>query len=157
MKNKYLYKFTVPKIEDVEVVETRKENDQEIKVTKKIKKIVEKKFSILNPRRSMLEEGEMFYACKVSEHIKNGLLPQAVLARKVNLDNGVLEDDKRESELRDKAITIADKADDLTKQISKLEYPKTILSNDDRLFAKQFAYSRQPRNVKSVCEKNGQF
>ena len=35
MKNKYLYQFTVPKIENTEVQETRVENGEEIKITKK--------------------------------------------------------------------------------------------------------------------------
>ena len=82
MKNKYLYKFTVPKIEDVEVVETRKEGDQEIKITKKEKKIVNKSYGLLHPKRSTLEEGEMFYAARVSENIKNGILPTSILIKK---------------------------------------------------------------------------
>ena len=59
MKNKYLYQFTVPKIENTEVQETRVENGEEIKITKKEKKIVEKKFGLLSPKRSKIEEGEM--------------------------------------------------------------------------------------------------
>lgn len=121
MKSKYIYKFTAPKIESVEETETRNENGQEIKITKKVEKVVEKQCAILNPKRSMLEDGEMFYSCKVSENIKNGLLPQAVLARKINLDNGVLEDDKREAELAEKAKSLVLKSESLAKEISNLE------------------------------------
>ena len=92
MKNKYLYQFTVPKIEEAEIVEIRKEGDQEVKVTKKEKKVVEKKFGIFSPKRSMLEEGEMYYAARVSENIKAGILPTSILIRKFDSDGGFLSD-----------------------------------------------------------------
>ena len=92
MKNKYLYQFAVPKIEEAEIVEIRKEGDQEVKVTKKEKKVVEKKFGIFSPKRSMLEEGEMYYAARVSENIKAGILPTSILIRKFDSDGGFLSD-----------------------------------------------------------------
>ena len=92
MKNKYLHQFTVPKIEEAEIVEIRKEGDQEVKVTKKEKKVVEKKFGIFSPKRSRLEEGEMYYAARVSENIKAGILPTSILIRKFDSDGGFLSD-----------------------------------------------------------------
>lgn len=125
MKNRYLYTFEVPKIEELEVVEKRMENGQEIKVTKKEKKIVERKYGILAPKRSKVEEGEMYYAAKVSENIKNGILPSSILIRKFDEQGGFLSDSemKYQNSLRDDSIEISKKVEELSKDLKAKEAP----------------------------------
>ena len=123
MKNKYLYKFTVPKVEEVEVVETRKEGDQEVKITKKEKKVVEKSYGIASPKRSLLEEGEMFYAAKVSENIKSGILPTSILIRKFDADGGFLSDSelKYQNSLSDRSTELNRKLINLSAEVDVLK------------------------------------
>ena len=123
MKNKYLYQFTVPRIEEAEIVEIRKEGDQEVKVTKKDKKVVEKNFGIFSPKRSMLEEGEMYYAAKVSENIKAGILPTAILIRRFDSDGGFLSDGelKYQNSLKTQMYELNNKIIETSSSIEKLK------------------------------------
>ena len=135
MKNKYLYQFTVPKIENTEVQETRVENGEEIKITKKEKKIVEKKFGLLSPKRSKIEEGEMYYASKVSENIKNGILPTAILIRKFDEQGGFLSDSelKYQNSLRDDSIEISRKIQELTTENKTIASEKIKAENNEKI------------------------
>lgn len=135
MKNKYLYKFTVPKIEEVEVVENRKEGDQEVKITKKEKKVVEKTYGILSPKRSMVEEGEMFYASKVSENIKLGILPTAILIRKFDADGGFLSDSelKYQNSLQEQSGDLNIKLLNISREIEALKAELAKNHDDEKL------------------------
>lgn len=118
MKNKYLHTFNVPRIEEVEVVEKRMEDGQEIKITKKEKKVVERKYGLLAPKRSKLEEGEMYYAARVSENIKNGILPTSILIRKFDEQGGFLSDSelKYQNAMREEIVEISRMIDDISKE-----------------------------------------
>ena len=135
MKNKYLYTFEVPKIEEIEVVEKRIEDGQEVKITKKEKKIVEKKYGILSPRRSRVEEGEMYYAAKVSENIKNGILPTAILIRKFDEQGGFLSDTelKYQNALRDETLEITKKVGELAEEAKKDQSEESKKENENKV------------------------
>lgn len=139
MKNKYLYQFTVPKIEEAEIVEIRKEGDQEVKVTKKEKKVVEKKFGIFSPKRSMLEEGEMYYAARVSENIKAGILPTSILIRKFDADGGFLSDGelKYQNSLKTQTFDLNKRIIETSSDIEKLKTELEKEKSDTKLKEKE--------------------
>ena len=95
---KKLHEFKLPKEEEVE--ETFTETDdkgQEKTVTTKIKKYVDKNFYLKKPNRRLFDEAELYYAVKLSEGIKAGLLTRALLQKRFANDGGILSDPERES------------------------------------------------------------
>ena len=134
MITKYLYKFTVPKIEETEVSETKTENGQEIKITRKEKKVVNKNYGIVSPRRSLIEEGDLFYASKISENIKNGILPVSILMKRYDADGGFISEGqlKYQNSLREDMNSTLEKIEQLNLKF-KLDDKKTEdFTDEDR-------------------------
>lgn len=94
--NKKIYEFTVKKEEEVDKTETKVEDGKEISITSKVKENISRKFFIKKPTRSLFEEAELFYAVKLSEGIKAGLLTRSLLAKRYANDGGALSDIEKE-------------------------------------------------------------
>lgn len=78
---KELYKFNVFVNREMPEIETREENGQTITTTKKVVKQVPIEFFIKEPNRSEKEEAEIVRATYLSNYIRRGVLPEAVLAK----------------------------------------------------------------------------
>ena len=92
-----LNEFTIPKEEDVQETETStNENGEEVSTTKTVKKSVDKTFVVKKPSRALYDEAELFYGVKLAEGIKAGLLTRALLAKRFNIDGGILSDPEKE-------------------------------------------------------------
>ena len=96
MKN-WLYHFDVKK--DVEKTVEEKSQDKdgnEITISKKVIEQVPTTFSIQKPTRKIYESAELFYAVKLSEGIKAGLLTRALLAKRYKNDGGPMSEPEKE-------------------------------------------------------------
>ena len=121
MSKKWLFDFEVIR-EVVEKEETTSKNDKGEEVTVK-KDVVSKKpvtFRMQKPNRKMYENGELFYAVKLSEGIKAGLLTKPLLAKRYKDDGGPLSDDEK-SHYAELFYEMAKKQDDLEKLKLNLE------------------------------------
>lgn len=88
---KKLFEFNIGKEQIIQETETSKnEKGEEIKITKDVKKKVPQKFCIKKPNRGLFEEAELFYAVKLSEGIRAGLLTRALLSKRYENDGGPL-------------------------------------------------------------------
>lgn len=95
---KKIYEFTLPKEEEVEKTDVSvNDKGEEVTTTRKVKEILHKKFFIQKPTRRLYDEAELFYAVKLSEGIRAGLLTRALLAKRFANDGGVLSDDEKDS------------------------------------------------------------
>jgi len=94
--NKKIYEFTIDKEEEIDKIETKIQDGKELKVITKVKEKVPRKFFIKKPTRVLFEEAELFYAVKLSEGIKAGLLTRSLLAKRYSNDGGALSDQEKE-------------------------------------------------------------
>ena len=94
--NKKIYEFIVKKEEEVDKIESKMEDGKEIKITSKVKEAVQRNFFIRKPTRGLFEEAELFYAVKLSEGIKAGLLTRSLLSKRYSNDGGALSDKDKE-------------------------------------------------------------
>lgn len=95
--DKYLYEFSLTKEEEIEKIETSKnENGEEVRTIKKeiSKKLVP--FRIAKPTRKIFDQAELFYGVKLSEGIKSGLLTRSLLAKRYQNDGGALSEPEKE-------------------------------------------------------------
>ena len=102
MEIKKLYSFTANQETMVEETEVSKnEQGDEVKTTKKVKKEMPLDFVIKKPNRVMFEDAELFYGIRLSESIKLGLLPKALIVKRFENDGGALSssEEKRVKEL----------------------------------------------------------
>lgn len=90
--NKKIYQFVVNKEEEVDKTEMKTEDGKEITITSKAKENVPHNFFIKKPTRSLFEEAELFYAVRLSEGIKAGLLTRSLLSKRYSNDGGALSD-----------------------------------------------------------------
>ncbi len=136
---KRIYDFTLSKQEDVEFSTTEEKDGKEVKITRKEKRPVDKKFFLKRPTRKLYDEAELFYGVKLSEGIKAGLLTRALLAKRFSNDGGVLSDPEREeftklySELFEKQVELQilsskDEKDRTKKEKEKIEEIKKFLT-----------------------------
>lgn len=96
MNLKWLYEFSLNKEKEVEETEVSKnEKGEEIKVTKRVKKLVPVKFKILKPNRKLHEQAELVYAVKLSEGVKAGLLTKPLLAKRYQNDGGAMSEPEK--------------------------------------------------------------
>ena len=98
---KWLCEFGVGKL--AEVTKTKKakdDNGEEIEISKTLKKNKPVVFKLQKPTRKQFEEGELYYAVKLSEGIKAGLLTTAQVAKRYENDGGVYTDAEK-SRLRE--------------------------------------------------------
>lgn len=93
---KKIYEFVVRKEEEVDKIESKFEDGKEIKITSKVKEFTPRKFFIKKPTRALFEEAELFYAVRLSEGIKAGLLTRSLLAKRYSNDGGALSEQDKE-------------------------------------------------------------
>lgn len=95
---KTMYTFIINEEKEIEKIEeTKNENGEEVKITKKVKTMVPIKFAIKKPTRNLFDEAELFFGVRLSEGIKAGLLTRALLAKRFSNDGGVFSEfDKEE-------------------------------------------------------------
>lgn len=94
--NKKIYEFIVKKEEEIDKTETKIEDGKEISITSKVKDFIPRRFFIKKPTRGLFEEAELFYAVRLSEGIKAGLLTRSLLAKRYSNDGGSLSDQEKE-------------------------------------------------------------
>jgi len=94
---KWLYEFAVNNEKEIEQVEvTNDAQGNEVKTTKKVKKVVPTKFKIQKPTRRQFDDAELFYGIKLSEGIKAGLLTKALLAKRYQNDGGSMSEPEKQ-------------------------------------------------------------
>jgi hypothetical protein len=94
---KWLHEFAVNDEKETEQIESSIDaQGNEVKTTKKVKKIVPVKFKIQKPTRKLFDEAELFYGIKLSEGIKAGLLTKALLAKRYQNDCGAMSEPEKE-------------------------------------------------------------
>jgi hypothetical protein len=89
-KFKTLYEYSVFVDKEVEVKEERQEDGKVITETRKEIKPVEYKLCIKKPKRSDLDEAELFYNVNIAQGMEAGLMSQAFLAKRYLNNGGVL-------------------------------------------------------------------
>ena len=100
---KWLCEFNVDKPLEVKKTEKGKDDKgQEVDITRTLNKKQAISFKLQKPTRKLFEEGELYYAVKLSEGIKAGLLTTAQVAKRYENDGGVYTEyeKKRLRELR---------------------------------------------------------
>lgn len=85
---KILHSFSVDREKEVEKTESKIENGEEVKVTKKVKELVPVQFALKKPTRREREAAEMYYAAYVGDCVKKGLLTRAMLMNKYQDSGG---------------------------------------------------------------------
>jgi len=96
MKNKWLHKFTVPRMVDKKVTEKKKdENGEEIEVTKTVKESAPATFLLKKPNRKLYDKAELFYGVRMSEGIKAGLLTRNLLSKRYEDDGGAFSEKEK--------------------------------------------------------------
>ena len=94
---KWLYHFDVKKDVEKKVEEQSKDdNGNEITITKTVTEQEPTTFAIQKPNRKIYEDAELFYAVKLSEGIKAGLLTRALLAKRYKNDGGPMSEPEKE-------------------------------------------------------------
>ena len=95
---KWIYSFTLDKEINVDKTEVSKdEAGAEIRITKAVKEKKPFVFKLKKPTRKIIEEADIFYAAKVGEYLKAGLLSKNLIAKRLENDGGDLgEDTKKE-------------------------------------------------------------
>ena len=86
---KWLCDFTVDKPLEVKKTEKGKDdNGNEVDITRTLNKKEAVTFKLQKPTRKQFEEGELYYAVKLSEGIRAGLLTTAQVAKRYENDGG---------------------------------------------------------------------
>ena len=95
---KWIYSFTLDKEVSVDKTEVSKdETGAEIKITKTVKEKKPFVFKIKKPNRKLIEDADIYYAAKVGEYLKAGLLSKNLIAKRLENDGGDLgEETKKE-------------------------------------------------------------
>jgi hypothetical protein len=95
MKELYCFKENKPEeVEEIDII--KNEKNEEIKQIKKIQKQSLKEFCIKKPSRFLFDEAEMFYAIKLSESIKAGMLTRTLMLKKYDSDGGIFTKDEED-------------------------------------------------------------
>ena len=141
---KELYSFTVTDSKEVEekTKEKRKNQDgveEEVEVTKKVKKDIPYKVIIKDPSRRQLEEADMEYSIEMSNCIKKGILTKAMLAKKYSDTGGMLSESDA-NRLVELYAELADLEGEYTRRTLKhrntKKLPKDIKAQLDDIAAK---------------------
>lgn len=90
-QDKWIYTFTLNK--EISVPKSEQSKDEagnEITITKNIKEKKPFAFKIRKPSRKIIEDADIFYAAKVGEYLKAGLLTKNLIAKRFENDGGDL-------------------------------------------------------------------
>lgn len=97
IQDKWIYSFTLNK--EVSVPKSEKSKDEagnEITITKNVKESKPFSFKLKKPNRKIIEDGDIFYAAKVGEYLKAGLLSKNLIAKRFENDGGDLSEKTRQ-------------------------------------------------------------
>ena len=136
---KKIYTFKQYKTEKVKEKETTEnENGEKVTVEKELEKKVARDFFIRRPNRRLYDDAELYYAVKLSEGIKAGLLTKALLEKRYENDGGSLSDPEIERygtlysefyENQRELIDLEDKNEKSENDKKRLDDLKDILSS----------------------------
>jgi hypothetical protein len=127
---KKLHEFTVNKEQEVdEAIVSKDEKGQEITTITKVKKPVPQKFFLAKPTRSLYDEADLFYAVKLSEGIKAGLLTKPLLAKRYANDGGSMSEPEKQT-YANLYVNLFEKQSEYQKFIS--EKPETERTAEDK-------------------------
>jgi hypothetical protein len=117
---KTLLKFELEKEEfvDKEHIIKDPESGEDLKTTKKVKEAVKKEYFIARPNRGLRDEAELFYNVKHSEAIRRGIMPFALVSKRINDDDGLLSK-AQEKEYTEILQNIVNKQNELKKHENK--------------------------------------
>ena len=91
MSIKWMYEYTVPKTETIKkVVETTDDKGEKKETTTEEVKKLEIGFAIKKPTRRIYDDANLYYAVKISEGIKAGMMTRALLEKRYENDGGEL-------------------------------------------------------------------
>jgi len=91
MSIKWMYEYTVPKTETIEkVVETTDSDGKKKETTREEIKKFEVGFAIKKPTRRVYDDANLYYAVKISEGVKAGMMTRALLEKRYENDGGEL-------------------------------------------------------------------
>ena len=91
MSIKWMYEYVVPKTETIEkVVETTDGDGKKKETTTEEVKKFEIGFAIRKPTRRIYDDANLYYAVKISEGIKAGMMTRALLEKRYENDGGEL-------------------------------------------------------------------
>lgn len=137
---KKLFEFEIGKEETVkETHDSLTEQGEAIQISKDVKKRVPHKFFIKKPTRGLFDEAELFYAVKLSEGIRAGLLTRALLAKRYENDGGPLSESEIKKfgdlyteffERSERIQALTDKKDKAPEDAAKIEELKLEQDND---------------------------
>lgn len=145
--DKFLYKFTVNKTTEVDEVTTSKdEAGAEVKTIKKVKKETPVSFGIRKPNRKLREGAEMFYAVKMSEGVKAGLLTRPLLAKRYVNDGGSMSDPEK-ARFAEAYVNLLAKED----EIQKIQLNLENLSEEDKK-AKLVTVVTEMQSLKNILQ-----
>lgn len=123
---KQIYSFTINDVREiVEKTKEKRVNDngveEEVEVSKTVKKPVPFEFILKDPSRRELEEADMEFSIEMSRCIKKGILTKAMLAKKYSDTGGLLSEGD------------ANRLVDLYAELAELEtdYAKRTIKNRD--------------------------
>jgi hypothetical protein len=115
-----IYSFTLNKKEVVDEVEiTKDEKGTEVKTTKKVEKSVPHKYIVKKPSRAQGDDCELFRAATESEYIKRGILPAALIEKRLLNDGDIYTEQQktRYEELNKNFVTKKTEYDELLKVV----------------------------------------
>ena len=91
MSIKWMYEYTVPRTETIEkVVETTDGDGKKKETTTEEVKKFEIDFAIRKPTRRIYDDANLYYAVKISEGVKAGMMTRALLEKRYENDGGEL-------------------------------------------------------------------
>ena len=91
MSAKWMYEFTVPRTEKIKkVVETTSDKGEKTTTEKEEIKNFEVSFAIKKPTRRVYDDANLYYAVKISEGVKAGMMTRALLEKRYENDGGEL-------------------------------------------------------------------
>lgn len=95
---KILYSFSVDKEQEVEEkTQTFNEQGEKITVTKTVKKPAPVSFALKRPNRVNHDDADLYYHSQVSKGLSAGLLPVALISKRLANDGGIFtEEEKKE-------------------------------------------------------------
>lgn len=132
---KILYTFSVDKEQEVEKkTESVNEAGNTVTIVEKVKELAPVEFCLRKPSRVMHDNADLYYHGQVSKSMSAGLLPMALISKRLSNDGGIFSEEERKefakkrSELETKGLELqklvstpeAERQPDFTEQAEKI-------------------------------------
>ncbi len=89
---KTLFEFTLPKRVETEETITTEVDGKKVTTTSTVIKEIPLKLAIKKPTRDISDAGKLFYSVKISEALKEGVISEVLLRKRLTNDGGALSD-----------------------------------------------------------------